>query len=338
MFQVRWSIAVGFLAMGAVSAAAFPIPGLRDYEGGDEHPERRVRLLPAEKSFFPFVDRFGQYAHTSWPGKVGSDAELRQRAADEARDFAERPESAIPDADRFGGWAGGPQLEATGMFRTEKVGGRWYFVDPDGRLFFSLGVNCVQFSSWTGVTGREKFFCDLPARDDGLFANCWGRQKGPSVRGFYHDRFPYETFDFCRANLIRKYGPDDWLQKASALAVRRMRSWGLNTIGNWSSFGLVEQDRIPYTDAFSTRARPIGGNRGFWRKFPDVFAPEFQDNVEADARKTAARSGADPWCLGWFVDNELDWGKGEGELAAAIAGAKPAFSAFTSTMTFVSST
>ena len=45
--------------------------------------------------------------------------------------------------DRFGGWADGPALKATGSFRTEKVDGKWWFVDPDGHLFFSLGVQAV---------------------------------------------------------------------------------------------------------------------------------------------------------------------------------------------------
>ncbi len=175
-----------------IREAGFPIPGLRDYEKGVGRNVRCGRRLPEERLFFPFVDRFGQNAHETWPGKVGSDSVLRQRTVDEECDLKSRPGCAIPGADRFGGWGEGPQLKATGLFRTEKVNGRWHFVDPDGRLFFSLGVNCVNFSSWTGVTGRENFFRDLPARDDILFASCWGRQKGPSVRGFYHDCFPYE--------------------------------------------------------------------------------------------------------------------------------------------------
>ena len=37
----------------------------------------------------------------------------------------------------------GPKLRATGFFRAEKVGGKWWLVDPEGHLFFSLGVTCV---------------------------------------------------------------------------------------------------------------------------------------------------------------------------------------------------
>ena len=302
----------------------FLIPGLRDYEfatNGDVKAGEKAGgslRLTEEESFFPFVDRFGQYAHGHWPGKVGTDAELRRRAKDEERELAALPACAIQNCNRFGGWAGGPKLAATGMFRTQKVDGRWWLVDPDGRLFFSLGVDCVRFSSQTGVTGRERFFCELPERGDGLFADCWGQQRNPAVRGFYRSRFPFETFDFARANLIRKYGPGTWMQDASSVAVRRMRSWGLNTIGNWSSRELAANARIPYTDSFETRSRAIRGNDGFWRGFPDVFAPEFRANAESDARKVAARSGRDPWCLGWFVDNELSWGEDDADLARDV--------------------
>jgi agarase len=35
--------------------------------------------------------------------------------------------------------------KATGFFRTEQVNGVWWFVDPDGHLFISKGVNHVSF-------------------------------------------------------------------------------------------------------------------------------------------------------------------------------------------------
>ena len=44
----------------------------------------------------------------------------------------------------FGGWTGGPQLEATGAFRTARHGGRWTLVDPEGRLFFSIGSQNIE--------------------------------------------------------------------------------------------------------------------------------------------------------------------------------------------------
>ena len=341
---------VADIAGAPTRAADFEIPGLRGYEAprgakldiarigvihfycsNEPRPaaftvtsvrvagtaERPARLEKAD-GFFPFVDRFGQFVHATWPGKVRSESDIRAREADEAKDLAAHPAVAIPDADRFGGWAKGPQLRATGAFRTEKVDGRWHLVDPDGHLFFSLGVNCVQSPDTTGVTGRESFFGWLPARTDATFGSCWGRQKGASVRGFYATHFPSETFNFARANLIRKYGRKDWRTRTTDQTLRRLKSWGLTTIANWSVRDPAVRAQVPYTDTFTTRARPIRGNQGFWRKFPDVFAPEFESNVVAAAQTTAARSGRDPWCLGWFVDNELSWGADDTALAREV--------------------
>ena len=34
---------------------------------------------------FPLIDRFGQYRHADWPGKIASEADLRQRVSQESR-------------------------------------------------------------------------------------------------------------------------------------------------------------------------------------------------------------------------------------------------------------
>jgi hypothetical protein len=94
----------------------------------------------AATNFFPFCDRYGQFKHADWPGKIHSDDELLKARRREEAWLAAHRESPIPDADKYGGWKGGPQLAATGFFRTEKVDGRWWLVDPEGHLFFSLGI------------------------------------------------------------------------------------------------------------------------------------------------------------------------------------------------------
>ncbi|MGB7157496.1 MAG: hypothetical protein WBD40_05485 [Tepidisphaeraceae bacterium] len=38
------------------------------------------------------------------------------------------------DLSRFGGWKG-KTLKATGFFRTERVGDRWWMIDPEGHPF-----------------------------------------------------------------------------------------------------------------------------------------------------------------------------------------------------------
>ena len=276
------------------------------------------RKVLSAKTFLPFVDRFGQFIHDDWPGKIHDDGELAAaRVAEDA--WLKEHSCPIPEADKYGGWAGGPQLEATGFFRTEKVGGKWWLVDPDGRLFFSHGVDCVGVGASTGIGFRENYFSWLPAKDDPLFGNLWGRGNGPAPHGFYKDptHLPYATFDFVRANAVRKYGAD-WKRLCAERAHARLRAWGLNTIANWSNGAVADMRRTPYTATFSTRGPVIEGSSGWWGKLRDPFTPEFAVNVKKSAAAEAKRSGEDPWCIGWFVDNELSWGDDDREIGRAV--------------------
>ena len=270
------------------------------------------------KSFLPFVDRYGQFAHDDWPGKIHGDGELAASRAAEEKWLKGHP-CPIPDADKYGGWAGGPQLKATGFFRTAKVAGKWWLVDPDGHLFFSHGVDCVGVGASTGISLREKYFSWLPAKDDPDFGKFWGKVGWPAAHGFYKDpsRIPYETFDFAKANALRKYG-SDWWRVCAERAHVRMRAWGLNTIANWSEGGICGLRKTPYTASFNTRGPVIEGSSGWWGKLRDPFAPEFATNAKKSAAAEARRSGEDPWCIGWFVDNELSFGSDDRELGRAV--------------------
>jgi len=135
----------------------------KDYEFEIDNVRGQGTAEPAvspevAKHFFPLIDTFGQYIHRDWPGKVHSMAELRGRVAEEEADLAAKPGS--PDWDKWGGYAKGPQLKATGFFRVEKHEGKWWLVDPDGRLFFSNGIDCVNMQDSTPVSERETWLQD----------------------------------------------------------------------------------------------------------------------------------------------------------------------------------
>jgi hypothetical protein len=105
----------------------------------------------------PLVDELGQYVHDSWPGKARSTEDLRKAWRDE--------EQALVPGDlglcRYGGFAS-TKAEATGFFRLERVDGRWWFVDPDGHLFLSVGVDVVRPEMVTPTAGRETLFRERP--------------------------------------------------------------------------------------------------------------------------------------------------------------------------------
>ena len=310
---------VMLVCRGGRRAALFDVRNIRA-EGA-----KPDAVLKVDDAFFPFVDEFGQFAHGEWPGKVHTVDELKAAAAAEEADLAAHPDSPIPGADRFGGWGAGPQLKATGMFRTEKVKGRWWLVDPDGHIFFSLGCNYVRLQGKSPVTGRERFFSWLPSRDDPLFGDCWSEGENKwNIKCFYRGRGVVAQFDFAKANRKRIDGAD-WKPAFDALQHRRMRSWGFTSMGNWSDPDIMALDRTPYVDNFNLDGvRKIeGDSKGMWRKFPDVFADDFEDKVLECAHRTRLeKSRSDPWCIGWFVENELHWGRGYksgGDIAKAVS-------------------
>ncbi|WP_417660227.1 beta-galactosidase [Pseudomonas sp.] len=155
------------------------------------------------------VDQFGQFTRSHWPEKVKSNDELKSAALKEQAQLAkwltERPK-----LDQYGGVLGGPKLEATGFFRTQKLGDRWIMVTPDGNPFFSLGVNAVNADqSQTYIEGRESMFKGLPDAADPLAAH-YGKGDNQSDNGSGKGRGfdKGKWFDFYKANLQRTYADD----------------------------------------------------------------------------------------------------------------------------------
>ena len=256
------------------------------------------------ESFFPFIDEFGQYKHKDWPGKTGSVEELKEAQQEEVADLAKHPGPV--DWNKYGGWVSGPKLEATGHFRIEKYKGKWWLVDPEGRLFWSHGITCVRSHNATPISDREHYFAKLPKEDSAL-----GKFYGTSSRaahGYYKERgTPYKTYDFSHANLLRKYG-EDWEKRFSDITHQRLRSWGVNTIANWSDAGIYLERKTAYTATLGTGGgRAIEGAAGHWRKFPDPFDEGFERGLRERLAKEKDKTTDDAWCIGYFVDNELTW-------------------------------
>lgn len=269
-----------------------------------------LRLI-ATNRLLPFIDRFGQFIHAEWPGKVQDDSDLRSNLERERTELARH--APPPDRDEWGAWLGGPQLATGRFFRVERHGGRWWLVAPSGRLFWSLGVNCVRAESATPISDREGYFTELPPPHT-VFARFYGR-GGWAPHGWYTNR-SYRSFDFAGANLLRKYG-ENWTHDWVDFALDRLRSWGWTTVANWSQVSVGQRRRVPYTYNAHFGSPAIQGSKGYWGKFPDPFAAEFRDGIR-HAMEKARQDGSvgDPWCLGFFVHNELGWGRA-GELGAA---------------------
>ncbi|MDD8027482.1 MAG: hypothetical protein PHI34_13325 [Acidobacteriota bacterium] len=108
------------------------------------------------------------------------------------------------------------------------------------------------------------------------------------------------------ANGIRgESGPD-----GQSLLARRMKAWGLNTIGNWSGFRPTSEE---YRKAYVTtlglpRTEPL------YLGMPDVYSPDYVRAVEEAAAKQFSPLQDDPWLLGYFLGNEPPWPGREGEV------------------------
>jgi hypothetical protein len=145
--------------------------------------------------------------------------------------------------------------EATGFFQVAEVGDRWLLITPDGKPFYSVGVNHVTANN---NVDRETGICPYCEAVDSIYES---RQA--------------------------------WAQATS----ERLQSWGFNTIGAWSDDELFAP-RMPYTKLLT-----IGAGQ------PDWFAPEFEAHTRAVVEERVAPLRDDPNLVGWFLDNELKWGK-----------------------------
>ena len=70
--------------------------------------------------------------HQEWPGKISDDDLIRMRIRES--DLKRHPKP--PYFNKFGGWVSGPTYLAS-YFRVERYN-KWWFVDPNGKLFWSL--------------------------------------------------------------------------------------------------------------------------------------------------------------------------------------------------------
>lgn len=237
--------------------------------------------LPTENElnsgFFPFVDKFGQYLHEEWPGKTASQTDINTQHQDELKSLESHP--GPDDWNQYGGCTAGPQLQATGHFRTQRHEGKWWLIDPEGRLFWSQGITGVRLSQSTKTKGRENYFTEI--LDNG---------------------------DFRQANLKRKFG-NNWSTAAAELTQTRLRSWGINTMACWSDDKIYNLHNTPYTVFLKS---------GIPKKVPSQLDEvTFRNTVQKRINtNTVADFKDDPWCLGVFVDNELHWpGKNTGPVA-----------------------
>jgi hypothetical protein len=198
---------------------------------------------------------------------------------------------------------GAPIARASGFFRTALIEAgrelaaaeaaqpdvhpqaRWWLVDPAGEPLFDVGTDHVNYRAhWCEALGYA----------------------------------PYHR------NVAARFGSEEaW----ATSAIARLVAWGFNTLpaGHSPSLrhrGLPHILFASFGSGFAPRewiAEPI-----HWTGFPDVFSPHWPAHCRIVARRMAAEGRGDPWCLGTFLDNELEWYGKHGYLVDEIFKLGPA--------------
>ena len=242
----------------------------------------------------PLVDKFGQSTREEWPGKVKSEDELK---ADVAEEKAWLTTLHPPERDPFGGLPeSGHQLslKSTGFFHVEKKDNHWLLVDPAGNAFFHLGLcSANPNEDYTLVKGRELAYAWIPPHE-GEFATVYQKDSGGHALSFY------------LANVIRKTGQPYDSETYTARTIERLRRWGFNSIGAFSSPGprAIESAQFPRVSHL-----PLSP----WEGIPqlpsigetfDPFDEKNRAKLEENMAKSLPAHANDPLIIGYFIVNE----------------------------------
>jgi arylsulfatase A-like enzyme len=244
-------------------------------------PEREQALHT-----LPYLDRFGQVRAVEWPGKLHSLEQLKEELPLELATAAKVERN---DISHYGGWKKGPRLEATGRFRTEKIDGRWWFVDPEGYLFFSVGACIAGTEAMTPVTPnriKEHYFEHLPTKGSPYY---WLTMPTRGKKNYVN---------FPALNAAESLG-NRWQEISRNGIHDRMKMWGLNTLAAWSSTEIRQDKKTPYTLLASI----------WWltgKKTPSPFRDDYVKDL-CKALENSAWAKDDPYCLGIFIGNEFEW-------------------------------
>jgi hypothetical protein len=246
---------------------------------------KKISLLGIdEPKDFVVMDKFGQRKSTEWPGKVKNESEFQFHSKKEIASLQNQFNS--DKYDRFLGYKTRKTYPSNGYFSlsSEVINGQrtWFFITPEGNPFWSFGVTCIRpkkpRNAMTLIKGHEQLFEVLPEKN------------GP-----FSSVFVDSTLSFYNLNLLKKYGN---LQAWREMSFSRLKSWGLNTIGNWAEDTLIYQSTLPFTWSFET-------NLNRFKK--DVYDPAWSSYVDS-VFSVAASFKNNKYLLGYFVDNEGGWG------------------------------
>lgn len=160
------------------------------------------------------------------------------------------------------------KMKATGFFHTERRDGLDWIVDPNGRAFYVVATDHV------------------------------------SYQGHWCEKLGYAPY--ARVAQAKYTNEENW----AVATVARLNAWGFNTLAAGHSPSLRHRG-IPHIDFVAFGASFAGrdglAERTTWTGFPNVFSPDWPRHCDLLARQRAEEQKNDPWLVGRFLDNELEW-------------------------------
>lgn len=190
------------------------------------------------------------------------------RTVESLPDFVQEKESAFSP---YGGWTIW-KSKASGFFRTEKINGRWWLIDPEGYPYIHRAV--VALNPGKSQKQKEVFSKEFGSNEEWIKqTSAMLKENGFNGAGAWTD-----------VNLLRKQ------QEPLAYTVI------ISPMGNY---------RKDHLKKFGGKYEEAGW-QGYRYDLAMVFDEEFDRYIE-EAVKPITQYKDDKFLLGYFTDNELPW-------------------------------
>ena len=239
--------------------ACSSVPDPENVPGGSDENSQVLGPLPSDKGVVMVEAKDSKGVWKEYPSMTVDSLGLKPSAPDRVN--------------KYGSWADGPKLEATGFFYTTKYRGRWVIVDPEGCIHIDAAL--VGINVGNGLTNKEHF--TLKFRDD------------------------KELWMECVAEQLVQYGFNGSGAWSDETRIRYFNDFSSD----------MKITYCPNIDVMSDYAYKLGvashnpGNTAYPNQCILVFDPGFKKYCEEVIPEFVASYKDDPNVLGYFTDNEM---------------------------------
>lgn len=172
------------------------------------------------------------------------------------------------NCNRYGGW---PKVtgEKTGFFHTEKIGGRWWLIDPEGCAYIALAINHIKSDLL-----REPY-------NDYIFKTKYGTEEA-FYRGVERD---LKSWGF---NALGTYNDEELCETVEMPFFHLFRF--LNICGYYASYAFREEYApLPYS------------------YFPDIYSESWRNGCEEKIARECGRLKNEKRLIGYFFSDVPVW-------------------------------